>query len=39
MIHAKNFETILMKEFVDPDTDIYAIKAKLIEGYPVSYVP
>jgi hypothetical protein len=39
MIHAKNFETILMKELVDPDIDVYLIKAKLIEGYPASYVP
>ena len=39
MIHAKNYETLLMKEFVEPDYDYYGLKAKIVEGYPVNYVP
>jgi hypothetical protein len=39
MIHLKNFETIFIKEFVDPKYDIYGIKAKLVEGYPINYAP
>jgi hypothetical protein len=39
MNRAKNFETIFMKELVDPTYDAWTIKSKLIEAYPVSYVP
>ncbi len=39
MNRGKNFETIFMKELVDPTGDIWGIKSKLIESYPASYVP
>jgi hypothetical protein len=39
MIHLKNYETIFVKELINPNVDMYGIKAKLVEGYPVSYVP
>ena len=39
MIHLKNYETIFVKELLYPDVDKYGIKAKLVEGYPASFVP
>jgi hypothetical protein len=39
LIHLKNYETLFIKEFVDPDVDMSGLKSKIVEAYPVNYIP
>jgi hypothetical protein len=39
MIHLKNYENIFIKEFADPEIEIYGLKYRSVEGYPVKYIP
>jgi len=39
IIHYRNVDTILIKELVKPDEDVYGLRIKQIEGYISNYVP